>query len=370
MLHYERVINLDETTNAHSLGILSVPPGRVLDIGPGGGHIVAALRDRGCEVWAVEVDPAAARAAEPYCERVLVGNVEEVDLIGEFRDLRFDSILFLDVLEHLKDPSRVLRTATHLLSDEGRVVASIPNVAHAAVRLSLLRGRFEYRESGLLDRTHLRFFDRDGVNELFEQAGLSIEANLRVRVRLTETELDIDPSDFPHEAIQLATADPDADTYQFVVVARPGARRSVTSGATLLERLQRERDELQEAIEQGSEAFERQLAVEQDDRDALRRDVAVKDAYIAELRSDIAGKDAYITELQRVVAGKEAHIAELSGRVHLPVDDEVGATSARLRVEARLSSTAAKYPALAGMKPLYRAFRRPVLWLERVGSRK
>src|SRR5204863_6769865 len=110
--------------NAHSIGILAVPRGRVLDVGPGGAHVVSLLRDRGCTVWAVEVDPEAARAAQPYCERVINGDVESLDLADEFRGVDFDCVLFLDVLEHLKEPATVLRNAARLLSDEGVVVAS------------------------------------------------------------------------------------------------------------------------------------------------------------------------------------------------------------------------------------------------------
>jgi 2-polyprenyl-3-methyl-5-hydroxy-6-metoxy-1,4-benzoquinol methylase len=334
-LRYTRDIDLEDTNNAHSLAILSVPPGgRVLDIGPGGDHVVSALRERGCTVWAVEIDGEAARAAEPYCERVLVADVETVDLGREFEGLRFDCILFLDVLEHLREPLPVLRDAAKLLADEASVVASIPNVTHAALRLELLRGRFRYRDTGLLDRTHLRFFDQEGVNELFRQAGLRIEEQLRVSRGITETELEIDPSDYPEEAVRLATADPEALTYQFIVVARPGHENSLPHEMTLLERLQHERDELQRQLQEASKWIESELARAQDDMVALRRDIAIKEAYIAELRMNVR-------------------------------DVRPAIMRARLNLERHLYDTAIRHPALAKAKPLYLGVQRALLWLER-----
>jgi len=340
LLRYTREIDLDDTNNAHSIGILAVPRGRVLDVGPGGAHVVSLLRDRGCTVWGVEVDPEAARAAQPYCERVINGDVESLDLADEFRGVDFDCVLFLDVLEHLKEPATVLRNAARLLSDEGVVVASIPNVAHAALRLELLRGRFSYRDIGLLDRTHLRFFDRMGVNELFRQAGLSIEQNLRVSRGLTETEIDLDPGDFPDEAVRYATGDPDALTYQFIVVARPHGRKPTQADATLAERLQKERDDLRRQLREAREWLENERAEAQEEMNALRRDLAVKEAYIAELRAASIRPQRIGGTLNRL----------------------------RLNIEMRLNEAAVHYPMLRTARPLFVVGQRALLWLERTSA--
>src|SRR5207248_2616993 len=96
----------------------------------------------------------------------LVGDAEELDLETELGGERFDAILFADVLEHLRDPAALLKRVRPLVAENGVVIASIPNVAHASVRLALLGGSFRYREWGLLDETHLRFFTRHGVEDL------------------------------------------------------------------------------------------------------------------------------------------------------------------------------------------------------------
>src|SRR5205823_7166679 len=91
----------------------------------------------------------------------------------------FDAIVCADVLEHLRDPAAALAAVRHALAPDGEVVISIPNVAHLWVRLSLLAGRFDYAERGILDRTHLRFFTRRTLLALLARAGLAVD-ELRV----------------------------------------------------------------------------------------------------------------------------------------------------------------------------------------------
>jgi 2-polyprenyl-3-methyl-5-hydroxy-6-metoxy-1,4-benzoquinol methylase len=147
---------------------------RVLDVGCATGYIAARLTARGCSVTGFERDPIASVAAEEHCETVIVGDIESPeDRRALPRD--FDVVLLGDVLEHLVDPWETLRFVGGLLATSGVVVASIPNVAAWTVRLSLLRGRFDYAEQGLLDRTHLRFFTRAAAHELVRGAGFAIE---------------------------------------------------------------------------------------------------------------------------------------------------------------------------------------------------
>jgi SAM-dependent methyltransferase len=218
-----RYTKLDDSPGStHNLVLGLVEPGsRVLEFGCATGYMSRALRDRlGATVVGVELNAEAARLAEDQCARVLVGDAEELDLEAELAGERFDAILFADVLEHLRDPAAVLRRVTPLLADGGVVVASIPNVAHAAVRLALLGGAFRYREQGLLDESHLRFFTRDGVQDLFEGSGYIITRWLRRRIEVEETEIAV-PHSVPEEARAWATGDPEATTYQFVVRAVP-----------------------------------------------------------------------------------------------------------------------------------------------------
>jgi SAM-dependent methyltransferase len=113
----------------------------------------------------------AAVAGRDYGE-VYVGGIEQAldELLPDI-DGRYDTVLLLDVLEHLVDPWAVLGRCRRLLSEDGRALLSIPNVAHWSVRRDLLRGRWRYQESGLLDRTHLRFFTRATARGLIAESG-------------------------------------------------------------------------------------------------------------------------------------------------------------------------------------------------------
>lgn len=147
---------------------------RVLDVGCGFGALGRVLAQRGCVVHGIERNPEAARHLEGTYARYLIGDVERSAhaLGGE----RYDCLVFADVLEHLVDPWSALAQYTELLAPGGCVVASIPNVRHAGILLNLaVRGRWRYTDTGLLDRTHLRFFTRIEIEELFGSARLSIE---------------------------------------------------------------------------------------------------------------------------------------------------------------------------------------------------
>jgi len=86
----------------------------------------------------------------------------------------FDVIVFADVLEHVADPGTLSQLARRALRPQGRVIASVPNVAHWSVRIDLLRGRFNYQPVGIRDSTHLRWFTAETVRSLFESNGLRV----------------------------------------------------------------------------------------------------------------------------------------------------------------------------------------------------
>jgi SAM-dependent methyltransferase len=205
--------------DVNALAAVLVPArSRVLDVGCGEGTTASRLVGEGCRVWGVEPDKQRAELAEAACERVFVADIETMDL-SELGDEPFDVVLCLDVLEHLVDPVQALRRLLGCLGEDGRVVASIPNVTHGSVRLTLLEGRFPYADSGMLDRGHLRFFDRRGVGQLLEQAGLVVAEQVDINRSLTETEIDVEPERWPAAVLDRLRDDPDASVYQFLVSA-------------------------------------------------------------------------------------------------------------------------------------------------------
>lgn len=171
-----------------------IPPGsRVLDVGCSTGHFGAALQDlKNCSVVGVDVTEADILEA-----RRLLSDARllDVSVDGALESLgTFDVVVFADVIEHLVDPRGVLRRVHEVLSTDGIVAFSIPNMGHLSVRLDLLEGRFPYRERGLLDRTHLHFYDRSEVQGVFADAGFQILREVPVVSRypaeLVERELE------------------------------------------------------------------------------------------------------------------------------------------------------------------------------------
>ncbi len=217
---YAAKIELDRINDPHVLAVGRVPANStVLDLGVADGSVAVVLKAMGCRVWGVEIDPVAAEAAKLVCEDVAVEDLNHLDLAAHFEGRKFDVVLMLDVLEHLPDPAAVLRRVGAVLADGGWGVISLPNVAHVSVRLSLLGGRFAYSDVGLLDRTHLRFFDRAGVDVLLDQAGWGMFELVRVTQALATSEIKVDGAD--PDLVRELEADIEGLTYQFVVCAAP-----------------------------------------------------------------------------------------------------------------------------------------------------
>ncbi|HVX21087.1 MAG TPA: class I SAM-dependent methyltransferase [Acidimicrobiales bacterium] len=222
MPKYNVQLDLSEINDSRSLAIARVPGGsRVLDVGIGDGTVGRTLRKLRCRVWGVEYDKELAEASRETYEELLVGDVEQVDLSDAFGDVRFDVVLLLDVLEHLRSPTDVLERIRDVLDPDGFVVISLPNIAHAAVQLQLLEGRFRYTDEGLLDSTHLRFFDFDNVQSLLDRAGFTMFNLARVTRHPTNTEIPVDLDAFPSELLARMARQPESETYQFVLMAAP-----------------------------------------------------------------------------------------------------------------------------------------------------
>ena len=216
--------DFDNTAGStHNLVVGLVPRGaRVLEFGCATGYMSGVLKERlGCRVTGIELSPEAAALAQECCDRVVAADAETLDVERVFGDERFDAIIFADVLEHLRDPGIVLQRIRALLAEGGAVVASIPNVAHGSVRLALLGGEFRYRDAGLLDRTHLRFFTRETVQDLFEGSGYAITHWRHRRLGIEESEVGPPVRPVPEPVRLWLGADREATIYQFVVRAAP-----------------------------------------------------------------------------------------------------------------------------------------------------
>ena len=202
-----------------------LPPGvhSVLDVGCSVGALGASIKaSTGAQVTGIEYSPAMAAEAEKVLDRVFVGDATAVIDGTTLEGMQFDAIIFADVLEHLPDPWLVLRRAVRLLSPGGRIIASLPNIRHLSTIYHLVvLGYWPYRDRGIHDRTHLRFFTRRNVLELFRSANLEIES-VDAKYRLLER---------PHRINRFAKyfALPGLRgflAFQYLVTARPASKSS------------------------------------------------------------------------------------------------------------------------------------------------
>lgn len=206
----------------HDLAELLTRPGAaVLDLGSGPGVVAQRLRRLGCEVVGLDSDEKAVEAMRAEGFEAYRCDLDVDDLVDVVGARRFDVVVCLDVLEHLRRPEEVLRRIADVLREPGEILISLPNVTHADVRLSLLAGRFRYADSGPLDRTHLRFFDRDGVRELLASSGMRQVELFAIQRPVAETEVGPTPG-VPGEARDFVLTDPDATVYQWFLRVAPG----------------------------------------------------------------------------------------------------------------------------------------------------
>ncbi len=149
-------------------------PASVLELGCHTGYFSRFLAEHGFRVVGVEYDGHAAQVARNGGIEVIVGDVENEAVFDKLAGQSFDYILAMDVLEHLRDPSRVLVQLKPLLKESGKLLVTGPNVAYWAVRAKLLLGHWDYEDTGILDRTHLRFYTMKGWQTLLSNSGFRV----------------------------------------------------------------------------------------------------------------------------------------------------------------------------------------------------
>lgn len=195
-------------------------PINVLEIGCGMGATLGYIKNThpSANVYGIELTDSVVRLAQNYIPNIICGNIEKIDL--PYAEHSFDYIIFADVLEHLIDPDAVLCKVNKYLKPSGHVLASIPNLMHYSVILDLLKGNFTYQGSGILDRTHMRFYTLNEIHRMFNACGYSIT---EMDASLFETPLSDNDARLFEALIQLPGIAPASDfhVYQYLISACP-----------------------------------------------------------------------------------------------------------------------------------------------------
>lgn len=149
---------------------------RALEVGCAGGHTLKWLKESGYCSWVAGVEPYASQNESTK----FIDQFEQIDIqtqMPAIEDESLDLILCLDVLEHLIDPWETVNKLSKLLKPGGQWIVSIPNIRNYRILMDLVfKGRFEYQEAGILDRTHLRFFSRESLIQLIETTGAKVQS--------------------------------------------------------------------------------------------------------------------------------------------------------------------------------------------------
>jgi 2-polyprenyl-3-methyl-5-hydroxy-6-metoxy-1,4-benzoquinol methylase len=312
--HYEVDIDLGNPNVSHSVVVDLVGRGkRVLDVGCWTGDLGRVLVGLGSEVSGLEIDEDAAKKAHEVLEPVVVADLDTSPLSGHFPEGSFDAIVFADVLEHLRDPVGVLKEAARLLTADGRVVISIPNITHGSVRLALLQGRWTYTETGLLDATHIRFFNRAGVLAMFAEAGFVVEDLRGTLADPLGVEVVVDADRLPPSIVEWVRHQRDALVYQYVAAAHPARADeqpgppSMTMVPAVPEETVRARDRYTARSQAELEASQQQLNV--------RDHIMGLEAALATAQARAAKAEQRLKGATKRLGRKNERISELAGQV-------------------------------------------------------
>jgi SAM-dependent methyltransferase len=215
-----------EKHNEPLLRVLPLSALRVVEVGCSSGALAREYKRQvapGCDYLGIEIDADYAELAKRHCDRTMVLDIEQGDDAFWAAQRDRDCWIFGDTLEHLRDPWEVLRRIRSVIPVHGNVAACLPNVQHWSLQVGLSCGDFRYQDSGLLDRTHLRWFTRQTLFEMFDQCGFEVETGQAVV--LPDPRMDAFLELIGNVAA-MAGADrriamEDARAFQYVLLARP-----------------------------------------------------------------------------------------------------------------------------------------------------
>ena len=219
---YQRTITAQAQDSLSVIAALIAPGQTLLDLGMGTGGLGRFLSERQPVVAdGVTLNPAEADIARQWYRSALVADLDNVNLVALFGDQQYDCIVCADVLEHLKEPQRILAQLRSLLAPGGRLITSIPNAGYCGLVAELLQGEFRYRPEGLLDGTHLRFFTRTSLQRFFTDNGWAAKSVNTIQRNLPESEFQVAFDILPPAVARYLLAVPDSLTYQFISVLQP-----------------------------------------------------------------------------------------------------------------------------------------------------
>ena len=184
----EYKVDLNNDNDSHSIIIKQVEnPKCVLDVGCGVGYIGRTLKELyKVQVDGVEIDEKAKKIAQKVYDNVYDFSIEDIESSAYQKfiknDVKYDYIIFADIIEHLVNPGLVIYNLSQKLEKNGKIIISIPNIAHGNIITNLIKGNFNYNKTGILDTTHLRFFTKNSFYDFVSNINKTYNTKLYVKL--------------------------------------------------------------------------------------------------------------------------------------------------------------------------------------------
>ena len=224
MSKYDFALDM-KTKNSLSIILEGIKPNStVLEVGCAHGRMTKHLKETlNCTVDVVEIDEEAGTVAKQWARYAWIGteegNIEAKGVFEEIKDTwqtQYDYVIFADVLEHLINPERALSDSKQVLNKDGSVWISIPNIAYNGIIIELIYDQFTYREVGLLDSTHLRFFTINSLDKMVKKCGFKINMEYDLQCKVIHSEFKDAYTKVPPQVATYLKFRPSGEVYQMI----------------------------------------------------------------------------------------------------------------------------------------------------------
>ncbi|MFC4771145.1 glycosyltransferase [Enterococcus hermanniensis] len=223
-MKYDFDLSLEEHTSVGKIISQITEGSSVLEFGPGNGRMTKYLiNEKKCKVSIVEFDPVLFEHVMGFAQDGFLGNIEDYTWNNHFSEKTFDFIVFADVLEHLTDSEKALQEASKFLAPGGEILLTFPNLAHNSVMIDLFNNKLDWKQYGLLDRTHNSFYTQTGFEELFARIGLSIRREDFTYSQVGQNELPASYDELPQMVKYDFKNRPFGEVYQYFYALRKEA---------------------------------------------------------------------------------------------------------------------------------------------------
>ncbi|MGG5332000.1 O-antigen biosynthesis protein [Enterococcus sp. AZ163] len=223
-MKYDFDLSLDEQTSVGKIISQINENSRVLEFGPGNGRMTNYLiHEKKCEVSIVEFDTVLYDHVMSVAQNGFLGNIEEYKWVDYFAGQKFDYIIFADVLEHLTNSEEALRQARHFLAKDGEILITFPNIAHNSVLIDLFNNKLDWKQYGLLDRTHNSFYTQNGFYDLFNRLDLHVRREDYTYAQVGQNEIETSYDQLPTPVRYSFKNRPFGEVYQYFFALRKEA---------------------------------------------------------------------------------------------------------------------------------------------------